>query len=102
MAMTSFTVEGDAVLGYHADAPWDRDRVVMIKDDDSEDAVRIEQLIAKNLNFPNSDEFDQHSARMQELAGQGLQPMDDENPDIVRETVRLRVTVEVVEPGDDD
>lgn len=95
MAMTSFTVEGEALLGYHADE-FLRDREVKIKDDGSEDAVHLEQLIAQNLNFPNSDEFDAHFTRMEELRSQELQPMDGK-ADIVREGVRLRITVEVVE-----
>lgn len=100
MAMTKFTVEGEAKLGYIADE-FIRDRTVQIKDDNSDDAVFLEQLIANNLNFPNSDEFDAHFQRMEELRNQELQPMDG-RPDILREGTRLRITVEVIDGEDDD
>lgn len=97
MAMTSFTVEGEVQLGYLADEESCCDRMVHLKEDDSEDMIRIEQLIAKNLNFPNLEEFDVHIQRMEALRQEGLQPLDDHEPDIVREGVRLRISVEVVE-----
>ena len=99
MAMTKFTVEGEALLGYVADE-FIRDRTVQIKDDGSGDTVFLEQLIANNLNFPNSEEFDQHFERMDELRQQELQPMDG-RPDILREGTRLRITVEVID-GDEE
>lgn len=99
MAFTNFTIEGDAVLGYFADEPSDRDRAVRIKDDsEGEDSIgiRIENLIAKSLNFPNDAEFQSHFEHMEELRQQELQPADG-TPDIIREGTRLRVTVEVIE-----
>lgn len=99
MAFTNFTIEGDAVFGYFANEPSDSDRAVRIKDDsDNEDSigVRIENIIAKSLNFPNDTEFQSHFERMEKLRQQELQPADGQ-PDIVREDIRLRITVEVVE-----
>lgn len=98
MAFTNFTIEGDAVLGYFGDR-MDDDRHVRIMDDgEGEDSigVRIEQMIAKSLNFPNDDEFSAFFERMEELRSQELQPADG-HPDITREGTRLRITVEVVE-----
>ncbi len=99
MAFTNFTIEGDATLGYFAEEMSDRDRAVRIKDDiEGEDSigVRIENLIARSLNFPNDDEFQAHFERMEELRQQELQPADG-SPDTIREGVRLRITVEVIE-----
>ena len=98
MAFTEFTIEGDAVLGYFGDR-FDDDRHVRIKDDsEGEDSigVRIEQLIAKSLNFPNDDEFSAFFEKMEELRQQELQPADG-TPDIIREGTRLRISVEVVD-----
>lgn len=105
MAFTSFTIEGEAVLGYFSDLPAGADRYVRIKDDDDSDAAnlgeesigeRVEQTISKSLKFPNDGEFDAFFARVNELREQGLQPADGV-PDITREGVRLRITVEVIE-----
>ncbi len=98
MAFTNFTIEGDAVLGYFGDR-FDDDRHVRIKDDgEGEDSigVRIEQLIAKSLNFPNDEKFSTFFEKMEKLRSQDLQPADDA-PDLIREGTRLRITVEVVE-----
>ncbi len=98
MAFTQFTIEGDAVLGYFGDR-MDDDRHVRIKDDgNGEDSIgaRVEQLIAKSLNFPNDAEFSTFFEKMEELRAQELQPADG-TPGIIREGTRLRITVEVVE-----
>lgn len=100
MALTNFTIEGDAILGYFSDQVDDRH--VRIKDDnDGDESIgeRVEQLIARSLNFPNDEEFEQHFERMQSLRDQELQPADG-LPDVVREGTRLRITVSVVEEGE--
>ena len=100
MAFTDFTIEGDAILGYFSDQVDDRH--VRIKDDnENEESIgeRVEQLIARSLNFPNDAEFDQHFERMAALREQDLQPADGQ-PDLVREGIRLRITVSVVEDGE--
>ena len=107
-AFTDFTLEGDAILGYFSDKPSDSDRSVRIKtDDDSSTSVpmmagmpetlgdRIETLIARSLGFPNDAEFDAHSQRMQDLRAKNLQVAEGV-PDITREGIRLRITVEVI------
>lgn len=105
MAFTSFTIEGEAILGYFSDHHSGADRSVLIKDDDASDTTnpgeesigeRIEQTIAKSLKFPNDGEFDDFFQRVNELREKGLQPADGV-PDITREGVHLRITVEVVE-----
>lgn len=99
MAFTSFTVEGEAVLDYFSDQPGGLDRRVRIKDDTEgadEEGVGLEQVIAKSLGFPNEGEFDEFFRRMEAMREQGVQPADGV-ADITRESVRLRITVEVVE-----
>ena len=96
MSFTKFTVEGDIVLGYHADEMSDRDRGVRIKEDGKDESSSLESIIARSLGFPDDDEFQAHSERMDSLRQQELQPADG-TPDIVREGVRLRVSVEVIE-----
>lgn len=113
MAFTEFTIEGDVVLGYFAGEPSDRDRVVRIKDNNDDSQVdspsvppgvpdgesigtRVESLIARSLGFPNDAEFQEMSRRMEALREQALQPAEG-TPDITRENVRLRITVEVID-----
>lgn len=97
MAFVEFTIEGDAVLGYFGDQHDDR-HVRIKSDEDSDDDVgeRVEQIIAKSLDFPNSAEFDEFFNKMEKLREQELQPADG-TPDLVRTGTRLRITVEVVE-----
>ncbi len=83
--MSSFVVEGDATLGQ-----FDEGKHVRI------DGERIENLIAEALDFPNDAEFEQMFAHLDELRQQGLAPADGE-PDIVREGIKLRISVEVIE-----
>lgn len=121
MAFTKFTFEGNAVLGYFASEHSDRDRAVRIKDDNDEggDApapapapvpvpvpvgspagesigTRVETLIARSLGFPNDAEFEEMHQRMEALRERDLQPADG-TPDVTRENLRLRITVEVVD-----
>lgn len=98
-SFTNFTIEGDAVLDYFGELPVGLDRRVKIKDDTEgadQEGISLEQVIAKSLGFPNEGEFDEFSRRMEALRQQDLQPTDG-TPDISRESVRLRITVEVVE-----
>lgn len=98
-SFTNFTIEGEAVLDYFGDQPGGLDRRVRIKDDtegaDGE-GTSLEQVIAKSLGFPNEREFDEFFRRMEALREQQLQPADGV-ADISRDSVRLRITVEVVE-----
>lgn len=98
-SFTNFTIEGDAVLGYFGDLPGGLDRRVKIKDDTEgadEEGTSLEHVIAKSLGFPNEREFDEFFRRMETMRNQGVQPADGV-ADISRESVRLRITVEVVE-----
>jgi hypothetical protein len=99
MSFTKFTVEGEAILGYHADVFSDRDRGVRMVSDESGEETSLEAMIARSLEFPSDNEFDQFHQRMDELRKQDLQPAGDQ-PDITREGTRLRITVEVID-GDD-
>ncbi len=96
MSFTKFTVEGEAILGYHADEFSDRDRGVRMVSDESGDETSLEAIVARSLEFPSDSEFDQFHQRMDDLRQQDLQPADGK-PDITREGTRLRITVEVVE-----
>jgi hypothetical protein len=96
MSFKNFTVEGEAILGYHADVMSDRDRGVRVVSDESGEETSLESLVARSLEFPSEEEFDNHFQRMEELRQQDLQPADGK-PDIVREGTRLRISVEVVE-----
>jgi hypothetical protein len=82
--MTSFTVEGDATFGR-----FDDGNHVRIDDE------RVEDLIAKAIGFPTDEEFDQMIGRLNDLREQGLAPADGE-PDILREGMKLRISVEVI------
>lgn len=107
MSMTSFTVEGDAILGYFASRPFKQDRSVSLVIEGSEEELSvegeglslgtsIEHMIARNLNFPNDEEFEANSDRMRTLRETGLRPAEGV-PDIIRPGTRLRVTVEVID-----
>ena len=98
-SFTNFTIEGDATLDYFGDLPGGLDRRVRIMDDAegaSEEGSSLENVIAKSLGFPNEGEFDEFFRRMEALRERELQPADGV-PDISRESVRLRITVEVIE-----
>lgn len=82
--MKEFTVEGDVTLGR-----FDEGTRISI------DGERIEDLIARQLDFPNDEEWDAMSNRLMELRDKGLAPAEGE-PDIVREGVRLRIEIEVL------
>lgn len=110
MAFTKFTVEGDVVLGYFASEPVGRDRSVSIDHENSDDrppsiagagdetsiGQGVEDLISRTMGFPNDNEFEEMHQRMEQLREQELQPAEG-TPDITREGVRLRITVEVIE-----
>ena len=68
----------------------------LIKEDGRDESSSLESIIARSLGFPNDDEFQAHYARMDTLRSQELQPADG-TPDIVREGVRLRISVAVIE-----
>ena len=100
---TQFTVEGEVDLAYFT---GERDsRHVIIRPDESDDrpvavgdssaGERLETRIANALNFPNDAEFDAMFKRLEELREKGLQPADGK-PDMIREGVKLRITVEVL------
>lgn len=98
MAFQEFTIEGEATLGYFGDK-FDDDRQVRIKTiGDSEESVgsRVEQVIAKALNFPNEDEFDEFFKKMDALRQRDLQPADG-TPDVVRQGFRLKIEVEMLD-----
>ena len=98
MAFQEFTIEGEATLGYFSDK-FDDDRQVRIKTvGDSEESIgsRVEQVIAKALNFPNEDEFDEFFQKMEALRQQDLQPADG-MPDVVRQGFRLKIEVEMLD-----
>ena len=105
MAFTSFTLEGEAVLGFFArefddrhvrmQEPTDPSVPVAVSTDAS-DGERIETIISRALGFPSDSEFDEMSNRNHELREQGLQTVAG-IPDLVRRGTRLRITVEVLE-----
>ena len=82
--MKEFTVEGEATLGR-----FDDGNHVRI------DGERIEDLIARQLEFPNDEEWQEMMGRLDKLREDGLAPADGE-PDVLREGVRLRIEVEVL------
>lgn len=114
--LSKFTVEGDLTLGYFTDAPGGLDRRAVITTDADRDAAaaeasgdfptsvgvsdiigtHVEQLIARNFDFPNDAEFTAFHRRLNDLREQGLRP-DGNKPDITREGVRLKITVEVLD-----
>jgi len=83
--MKEFTVEGEVTLGHFSE----EGTRISIGDE------RIENLIARQLGFPNDDEWDEMYQRMSSLRERGLAPAEGE-PDIVREGVRLRIEVEIL------
>lgn len=89
---TQFTLEGDVTLAYDSDSP--HGKRVFIQDDGH--PVPLEEYVARQLGFPNDGEYDAMITRLDGLRQKGLQPMGGE-PDIVREGVKLRISVEVVE-----
>ena len=97
MAFEEFVIEGEATLGYFGDQVDDR-HVRIKTDGDSEESLgaRVEQTIARALNFPNSDEFDAFFQKMDALRQKDLQPADG-TPDVIRDGFKLRIRVEVVE-----
>jgi hypothetical protein len=104
MAETKRVVlEGDVTLAYKSSECHGKH--VLVQEDQGQDApggalvgrdpLHLEEFIARQLDFPNDAEFDGMIARLNELRSKGLQPADDV-PDIVREGVKLRITVEVL------
>jgi hypothetical protein len=87
MATKVFVLEGPVALQYMCCG--ENDRKIFL------DNEQLEQTIAKELNFPNDDEFEEMMARDQQLGAAGLAVAEGE-PDIVREGVNLRVTIEVL------
>jgi hypothetical protein len=104
--MQQFTFEGDMRLEYSA---GDCDREIQIAEPlASETATTeavpgdyqpesLENYIARQLNFPSNTEFDAMltAIRAQRASG-AYEPTET---DAVREGVRLKITVEVVDPG---
>ena len=97
---TKFVLEGDFTLAYFGEESDSKH--VLIKDEDkSSDAVvggsntRLEAKIAEELGFPTNAEFDEIFERNEKLREQGLRSAAGE-PDMTRENVQLRITVEVL------
>jgi hypothetical protein len=103
--MTRFQLEGEIALSYDASERYGKHVLVDVDGGPAEAApqavcgcderVHLEEYIARQLGFPNDAEFDAMIKRLDELRSKGLQPADDV-PDIVREGVKLRITVEVL------
>jgi hypothetical protein len=96
MTFKNFTLEGEVILGYHADEMSDRDRGIKMISEETGEPASLEGIIARSLEFPSDDEFETHFARMSQLRDQELQPLDG-SPDVTRTGVKLRITVSVVE-----
>ncbi len=97
---TQFTIEGSMTLAYYADERHSK-RVLIADEGEDYPAYEVsgnnqslESKIAKNLNFPNDEEFDEVFRKMEELREQGLRT-EEGVPDGTRE-VQLRITVEVL------
>ena len=100
---TSFTLEGEMTLAYFT---GERDsKHVLLRDKDAvtdgPEAVavserRLEAHIADALGFPSDTEFDEMFKNLDKLRKKGLRPAEGQ-PDGVREGVRLRITVEVLD-----
>lgn len=82
--ITEFSIEGEATFEWHDDG-----RRVKIGND------RIEELIARQFDFPSDEEFDQMISRIGSLREQGLATAEGE-PDITRK-VKLKIEVEMVD-----
>lgn len=82
--MKQFTVEGEATLCYTTE----NGPCVSIDDE------RLVDIISRQLEFPNDEEWNTMYERLDSLREQGLMPAMDE-PDIERSGIQLRVTVEV-------
>jgi hypothetical protein len=105
MTVKSFVIEGGVSLAYFS--AEEQSRHVLVETADSAAAgqgpdtvggpepVRLETYIAQQLDFPNQTEFDAVYKRLADLRTQGLRPAADE-PDITREDMKLRITVEVL------
>lgn len=89
---TRFELEGDITLAYMSDDPHGK-HILIQKDGEP---VRLEEYIAQQLDFPSNFEFDAMMNRLDQLRGDGLQPAEGE-PDITREGVKLRISVEVLD-----
>ena len=89
-----FTIEGEVVLGFFASEADDRH--VRVKTGANEFGERLEQIVARSMNFPNDGEFDEMFEKTASLRDQGLQPADGE-PDLVREGQKIRITVEMID-----
>jgi hypothetical protein len=104
--MVRFQLEGEIALAYDASERYGK-HVLVDVDGGPDDArevplvcgcgerIHLEEYIARQLGFPNDAEFDEMIKRLDELRSKGLQPADGV-PDIVREGVKLRITVEVL------
>ncbi len=87
----SFVIEGSATLTYCA---GDSERGVILTEGGTQKP--IEEAIAEKLNFPDNEEFDQMLQTIRDRrASSDPYPIGNE-PDMVRQGVRLRVTVEVL------
>ncbi|MHC4297945.1 MAG: hypothetical protein ACYS7Y_11630 [Planctomycetota bacterium] len=98
-----FVVEGDVSLAYFAEESDSRH--VLLKPEksnasegalvDSSQGVRLEAKIANELNFPTDAEFDQLYRQLDDMRERGVRPADGV-PNVTRDGVRLRITVEVL------
>jgi len=108
MAVKSFVIEGGITLAYFSGEDQTRHVLVQTADDDAAVVTadgsvpqelmtqeRLESYIARQLDFPNQTEFDAVYKRLADLRAQGLRPAADE-PDITRDNMKLRITVEVL------
>jgi hypothetical protein len=104
--VTSFQLEGEIALAYDANERYGKHVLVDVDGGPGEvpvagadcgcgERMHLEQYVAQQLGFPNDAEFDAMIKRLDELRNKGLQPADGV-PDIVREGVKLRITVEVL------
>lgn len=111
MAFQKFVLEGDATLGFFAREMDDRSvrmvppsfeggvnapSLASIAGTESDPGHRLETIITRALDFPSEAEFDAMFEQTNALREQGLQTVEGK-PDITRENVRLRITVEVLE-----
>jgi len=102
MAVKSIVIEGGVTLAYFSAEDQSRRVLVQLASPpqhlnapDDSDPVRLETYIAQQLDFPNQAEYDAVYKRLEELRQQGLRPAADE-PDIIREGQKIRITIEVL------
>ena len=105
MAMKSFVVEGDVTLAYFVGGEMSRHVLLETPEtlaqvqgpatSNRPEPVRLETYIAQQLGFPNQEEFDAVYKLIDDLRQKGLQLAPDE-PACARETMKMRITVEVL------